>query len=246
MIKEYNSDSTIPDLERFEREEEKRKERERFEWKKILDEKKQKRVKEREERELLIRKELEEYNRRKNEKKKMSPINTDNLKVCNDIYYFYDYFPENKNLDWSYDIYKAKNNYSFLKEKYFKAYLDILKTDIECIIVVIPSSKKGYSENSIKHLVKDLIQINHNIIDGTNILERKYDVIPNHSRENKRRTIQEEEDSIQVNHLELIKDKTVLLLDDITTTGNSFKVNKKLLKDYGAKYVYCLALAKTV
>jgi predicted amidophosphoribosyltransferase len=53
-------------------------------------------------------------------------------------------------------------------------------------------------------------------------------------------------DSIKVDNQYLIKGQTVLLLDDITTTGNSFRACEKLLVDAGALKVIKLALGKTV
>ncbi|MEO1375490.1 MAG: phosphoribosyltransferase [Cyanobacteria bacterium J06635_10] len=52
--------------------------------------------------------------------------------------------------------------------------------------------------------------------------------------------------SIEVNNQYLIKGRIVLLLDDITTTGNSFRACEKLLVDAGASKVVKLALGKTV
>ncbi|MCO4782722.1 MAG: phosphoribosyltransferase [Candidatus Cloacimonetes bacterium] len=54
--------------------------------------------------------------------------------------------------------------------------------------------------------------------------------------------------SIKVNpdRTNLILDKTILLIDDIFTTGGSMNACKKILKDAGAKEVICFALGRTV
>lgn len=51
--------------------------------------------------------------------------------------------------------------------------------------------------------------------------------------------------SLQVINQHLIARQKVLLLDDVTTTGNSFKACKMLLEQAGALDVYCLAMGKT-
>lgn len=42
-----------------------------------------------------------------------------------------------------------------------------------------------------------------------------------------------------------VKDKTILLCDDISTTGETFNECAKMLWLYGAKEIYCIALAVT-
>ncbi len=51
--------------------------------------------------------------------------------------------------------------------------------------------------------------------------------------------------SISVVGAHLIRSREVLLLDDITTTGNSFRACRMLLEQNGAALVKCLALAQT-
>jgi len=52
--------------------------------------------------------------------------------------------------------------------------------------------------------------------------------------------------SIRVINHDLIRDREVLLLDDVSTTGNSLKACRKLLLESGAKEVQCMALGITV
>jgi phosphoribosylpyrophosphate synthetase len=51
--------------------------------------------------------------------------------------------------------------------------------------------------------------------------------------------------SINVTDAHLIRGREVLLLDDITTTGNSLRACRILLEQNGASLVKCLALAET-
>lgn len=51
--------------------------------------------------------------------------------------------------------------------------------------------------------------------------------------------------SIKIIDKEIISNKSILLIDDITTTGNSMNACQELLKQNGAKNVYKFALAHT-
>lgn len=51
--------------------------------------------------------------------------------------------------------------------------------------------------------------------------------------------------SYKIRNSDIIKDKTILLLDDVYTTGATTEEAKKLLLKEGAKKVIMLTLAKT-
>ena len=51
--------------------------------------------------------------------------------------------------------------------------------------------------------------------------------------------------SIHLENSHLIEGKTVLILDDVTTTYNSLFACQKILLDHGAKKVNCLAIGET-
>lgn len=52
--------------------------------------------------------------------------------------------------------------------------------------------------------------------------------------------------SIRVDNAELIKDREVLLLDDVSTSGSSLEACRRLLLEAGAAAVKCAVLGKTV
>lgn len=52
--------------------------------------------------------------------------------------------------------------------------------------------------------------------------------------------------SIRVEQANRIRGRDVVLIDDVTTSGNSFLACKRLLLDAGARSVKCFALAKTI
>ena len=72
---------------------------------------------------------------------------------------------------------------------------------------------------------------------------RKYTVPKKH--DGGYRDIDKEIDSLSIQNEHIIKNKTVIVLDDITTSGVSMKAAINILEDAGAKKVYGFAIAKT-
>lgn len=108
-------------------------------------------------------------------------------------------------------------------------------------IVTIPSSNPNNINTGINKLASLLAKQGR--IDASSCLLRHIQV-PKKSKGGNR-DINIDLNSIKVSNQHLIKGKTVLLLDDVTTTGNSFVACEKLLVDAGAYKVVKLALGKT-
>ena len=119
---------------------------------------------------------------------------------------------------------------------------DILNENEEYVICVIPSSKKGLADSGIRAVAKQLCKLP--VIDGTNVIIRNRTMDPNHLSAQKR-SLEEELDSLTIDNEEIIRCKQVLLLDDITTRGISFKAARQKLKDAGAILVAAIALGQT-
>ena len=120
-----------------------------------------------------------------------------------------------------------------------------LINDIICknvVICVVPSHDPEKVDSGIRTLAKMLAE--NGRVDGTDCLVR-YKKIDKLSDGGKR-SIQIHINSIKVQSTNLIKGKEILLIDDVTTTGNSLIACKRILMDNGAKKVKCLALGKTV
>jgi len=108
-------------------------------------------------------------------------------------------------------------------------------------IVIVPSHDP---ENTVSNLVKlGQSLANAGRIDATSCLRRiiKVDKLTDGGD----RSVNVHLKSIDVENKDLIKNRQVLLLDDVTTTGNSFIACKQLLLKAGADEVSCLALGKT-
>ena len=119
---------------------------------------------------------------------------------------------------------------------------DILNDNEEYVICVIPSSKKGLADSGIRAVAKRLCQFP--VIDGTDVIIRNRTMVPNHLSTQKR-SLEEELDSLTIDNEEIIRCKQVLLLDDVTTRGISFKAARQKLKDAGAILVAAIALGQT-
>lgn len=123
--------------------------------------------------------------------------------------------------------------------------IDFISQHRSCdIIVSVPSSKESYREGNKNSLSRIIRNIHERLLleDGSQFL-RRIKVIPKAATGGPRNMIC---------HLDTIvlcgdvKDKTVLLVDDVCTSGASLLSCKKILIDAGAKDVIMFAIAQTV
>jgi len=124
--------------------------------------------------------------------------------------------------------------------RHYRSRLDA-RLSKRAVLATVPSHKPG-NAGTIDKVARELAA-RHWRSDATSCLVR-------HTKVNKlsrggSRKVNVHLDSIRVENAHLIKGRRVTLLDDVTTTGNSFRACRQLLLDAGAKEVRCLALAKT-
>ena len=119
-------------------------------------------------------------------------------------------------------------------------YLDL---NSEAFIVIIPSHDPCKPESGILSVAKKLSR-NRNFVNATKCLRRKYFITKLSSGGD--RSLNTQLDSLELTNSELIKGNNILLLDDVTTSGNSLKAGEILLKKSGASSVVLLALGRTV
>jgi predicted amidophosphoribosyltransferase len=151
----------------------------------------------------------------------------------------------NPNFDnWSSDILKLKRNREdaiyFFKNQVIK-YLQ-LKLYTFSVITYVPSHDANQTTPSGIALVAKMVASDHNK-QFLSCLKR-IETISKLSQGGCRH-VNVHLNSLTVVEQHLIKKQSILLLDDVTTTGNSFKACKILFKKAGALDVYCLALGKT-
>jgi adenine/guanine phosphoribosyltransferase-like PRPP-binding protein len=106
-------------------------------------------------------------------------------------------------------------------------------------LLVAPSSTQGIPENGMS-IIAEYLSYKYNVSWG--LLERSFTVPPSHLSND--RSIEKHLDSIQVNETDL-KGRKFLVIDDVTTTGNTLLAIQNLLYDHGAYNVMLLAIGKT-
>lgn len=109
-------------------------------------------------------------------------------------------------------------------------------------VVTIPSHDPLKKETGIKTFARFFAQQN-NLVNGTECLKRsqKIDKLSHGGNRN----VDVHLSSMFVEQINIIEGKKVLLLDDVTTTGNSLLASRQLLFQAGAMSVCMCALAKT-
>jgi hypothetical protein len=117
----------------------------------------------------------------------------------------------------------------------------ILSDTEEYVICVIPTHAVGTAPSGIRTIAKRLCS--PPIIDGTDVLSRAFEIPKKAIGGN--RDLQKEIESLIVSDENIIRDRQVLLMDDITTTGTSLKAGKYRMERAGVALIALLALAKT-
>lgn len=124
---------------------------------------------------------------------------------------------------------------------FFKKYIEWNKEQFD-IVTLVPSHNPAKTESSLKDLAQ-LIATKFKWEDGTDCLVRTQ-LIDKLSKGGNR-NINIHLNSMAVNNLIKLKNMRVLLIDDVTTSGNSLKAAQQILLNAGAKSVYMFALAET-
>lgn len=129
------------------------------------------------------------------------------------------------------------------QEYAFQYYLEAMDEEIaeDAVVCGVPSHAPG-GNGGVRQLARQLAQ-RGNRIDATSCLVR-YEKTRKLS-EGGRRQPEVHLDSIRVESENIILGRHVSLIDDVTTTGNSFRACRQLLLGIGAQSVHCFAFAKT-
>lgn len=125
----------------------------------------------------------------------------------------------------------------------FDHYLEAMDQEIGRNVAVsaVPPHAPG-SEGAVRKLARRLAK-RQNRVDAVGCLVRteKIQKLSNGGR----RDVSVHLSSVRAKSPEKFRGEKVALVDDVTTTGNSFRACKKLLLKAGAQSVDCFALAKT-
>ena len=123
---------------------------------------------------------------------------------------------------------------------HFLEKLDKILSD-EILIVMIPSHDPQALPSGLSQLIQRLVT--NNRIKAAPCLVRHTLVGKASLRGD--RSIEKHLRSIKVMDRSLVENKTVLLLDEAVTTGNSMRACKRILMENGAAEVVCLTLGMT-
>lgn len=166
-----------------------------------------------------------------------------------DAYYIFDYLPRYRN-EGQFD--ENSENIINVKKRdlqaieYFKnKIIEILNPNQKFVICVIPPSCIKTEISGISLITKEICKTNSNWIDGTEVIKRIKNINQKHNKTKEYPKYLTEQESLEITDTEKIKNKCVLLLDDITTRGQAIKITKTELKYAGVNKVISLTLGKT-
>jgi len=126
--------------------------------------------------------------------------------------------------------------------------LQVMENFREPLLIPIPLSPKRYRErgyNQAELLCKELTKIDqdHIFILKTDILIKSKETEHQARIKDRALRLKNLKDSYAVKNIELIKNKNIILIDDITTTGATLNEAKKILKKAGARKVIAFTVA---
>ncbi|MDR1522947.1 MAG: ComF family protein [Endomicrobium sp.] len=133
--------------------------------------------------------------------------------------------------DFAFEMSKLIQEYEFFKNSDF-----IIPVPLN----ILRKIKRGYNQ---AELLAEGVSIQSGIPMLTNILFRKKVTKPQF-RLSKFERVKNIQNSFVVKNKSAIKDRTILLIDDIATTCSTISVCANVLKDSGAKNVFVLTLAR--
>ena len=126
--------------------------------------------------------------------------------------------------------------------RYFSKRLESLIEDGQVVACVPPSDPANARRQGIRAVAHQLCMAGDRI-DGTEVLERHRAIEASHL--GGVRTVAVHLDSVTLRRPEIIRDRSVVLLDDVVTTGSSMRACSSILLDGGAAAVQCVAIGRT-
>lgn len=142
---------------------------------------------------------------------------------------------------FSSQVLNLKDGYYEALWGFYKRIQGILNPFEEFAVALVPTHD-GRMNTGFRELCECLADY-PNRIDATRCLVRHTPV--SKQAKNGRRIIDRHLRTVRVEHREILKGQTVLLLDDVSTTGASLQACSELLLNAGAKDVICLVIGKT-
>lgn len=126
--------------------------------------------------------------------------------------------------------------------------LSVMENFCEPVLIPIPLSNKRYRErgfNQAELICQKLIELDNNInfkLEKDVLIKRKDGKHQAHI-ENRRERLKNIIGSFSVKNMEKIKNRNIILIDDVTTTGATLTETKKMLKESGARKIIAFTVA---
>jgi len=132
--------------------------------------------------------------------------------------------------------------------------LAVLSNFHKIILIPIPLANKRRKErgfNQAELICKNLLKLNNknnlNKKDSwtleKNILKKPKETVHQAKIENRSERLKNIVGSFSIKNSELIKDRNIILIDDVTTTGATLTEARKVLKEAGAKKIIAFTIA---
>ena len=180
-------------------------------------------------------------------------ISLKKLRKLNNIYYIWDYNKEFKKLIFSYKYDRRKSLSKIIAELIKEEFYFILKEEKIDFVISVPINKKRENERGYNQVDEILKNLNIKYIEIKRIknTEKMHKLLNEKLREENIRG------SFKIDSNLNLKNKKILLVDDIITTGSTLREIKKsilnTLREEGKEYcsktkivVFCLAAAREI
>lgn len=142
---------------------------------------------------------------------------------------------------------KQANGIRFFTEQ-IGAYLPRSNLPLEYLqiyVIVVPSSTAGNWGGGMCQLADNLCRMHRNFVNQKRALRRHTTIAKLSNGGNRQMAVHLESIELLPKLQQEIRGKTILLLDDVTTTGNSLAACSAILIQYGAFQVFPLAIGRT-
>lgn len=177
------------------------------------------------------------------------------------IYYIHDYYPRCRfnllNTNWENiqareDIISLKEGVNSKVEKFseeLKLYIDLimsLKEAKEAVLVMVPSSNADHV-SAISRCIENICDSSPNLIDGSDLIRRRYTIPSSHS--GYRITVEQQLETMYFSKsIGRRRNTEFIILDDIVTNGTQMAAARMLLNMNGIldENIDSLAIGRTV
>lgn len=136
--------------------------------------------------------------------------------------------------------------YQRFKETRFPLASLVAGSKPNCVIIPIPLSKKRFRQRGYNQseLIAQFLSDKMSIRMTGNVLYKTKETISQVEIKDREKRLKNLEGAFEIKNSETIKDKNIILVDDIVTTGATLSEAKKVLLQAGAKKIIGITLAQ--